>query len=511
MISRNASPPSPRLSRSRWASISSVGTAFRSAIPCSHISRRNTGLTVVRRYSSPIRRRAKGSIDHGRLNAVDLDQGVEHRQRADPVRHRRGDLEPDRPADVVHDEVEAVEPERVDRRAREPAEPGPGVVEVLRAVGEPEAGEVERDPAQAAPRRARGARSGRGSDEPARRARRRPGRPSPCSRTKLRTPPASNSRPASRWRSITSALVATGGSYLCAPAHICLCNAYAMTANEGLLLGAAARAIGVSADTLRRWERQGRLRTVRDAANRRRVPPAEVERLAARPRPSPRRRRPVGAQPVRGRRPLGRGRRRDGAGRDRGRPAPGDRRRHARRGRGARAAPGVPATAAVKATSVMVSAAREAPRGAALLACSRWRRRGRLRRRRRRRGSRCPPPSSLTKAFDACSAAFDPEVRLSFGGSDELAAQIRQGVRPDVYAAANTKLPEELCAAGLLERPVRFAEERLVIAVPPPAPRSARSTTSPRRDARSWSAPRRCRSARTPRRARRLADAAGGR
>jgi molybdopterin-binding protein len=52
---------------------------------------------------------------------------------------------------------------------------------------------------------------------------------------------------------------------------------------NGLLLGAAATAIGVSADTLRRWERAGKLRTVRDSANRRRVPLAEVERLAERP------------------------------------------------------------------------------------------------------------------------------------------------------------------------------------------------------------------------------------
>jgi molybdopterin-binding protein len=56
-----------------------------------------------------------------------------------------------------------------------------------------------------------------------------------------------------------------------------------MTEDEGLLLGDAARAIGVSADTLRRWERAGKLRTSRDAANRRRVPPGEVERLAGRP------------------------------------------------------------------------------------------------------------------------------------------------------------------------------------------------------------------------------------
>jgi molybdopterin-binding protein len=49
--------------------------------------------------------------------------------------------------------------------------------------------------------------------------------------------------------------------------------------DEGLLLGEAARAIGVSQDTLRRWDRAGKLRTRRDSANRRRVSRREVERL----------------------------------------------------------------------------------------------------------------------------------------------------------------------------------------------------------------------------------------
>jgi molybdopterin-binding protein len=51
-----------------------------------------------------------------------------------------------------------------------------------------------------------------------------------------------------------------------------------------LTLGDAAHALGVSADTLRRWDRAGKLRTVRDDRNRRLVPEAEVERLTARPR-----------------------------------------------------------------------------------------------------------------------------------------------------------------------------------------------------------------------------------
>jgi molybdopterin-binding protein len=41
----------------------------------------------------------------------------------------------------------------------------------------------------------------------------------------------------------------------------------------------AARALGVSLDTLRRWDRAGKIRVERDAANRRVVPAAEIERL----------------------------------------------------------------------------------------------------------------------------------------------------------------------------------------------------------------------------------------
>jgi molybdopterin-binding protein len=53
---------------------------------------------------------------------------------------------------------------------------------------------------------------------------------------------------------------------------------------EDLSLADAAQAIGVSVDTLRRWDRKGELAVVRDRRNRRRVPVAEVERLSRRPR-----------------------------------------------------------------------------------------------------------------------------------------------------------------------------------------------------------------------------------
>jgi molybdopterin-binding protein len=41
----------------------------------------------------------------------------------------------------------------------------------------------------------------------------------------------------------------------------------------------AARALGISIDTLRRWDRDGRIRTERDRGNRRLVPASEIERL----------------------------------------------------------------------------------------------------------------------------------------------------------------------------------------------------------------------------------------
>ena len=41
----------------------------------------------------------------------------------------------------------------------------------------------------------------------------------------------------------------------------------------------AARVLGISLDTLRRWDRLGRIKTIRDRGNRRQVPAKEIERL----------------------------------------------------------------------------------------------------------------------------------------------------------------------------------------------------------------------------------------
>ena len=78
--------------------------------------------------------------------------------------------------------------------------------------------------------------------------------------------------------------------------------------------------------------------------------------------------------------------------------------------------------------------------------------------------------SSMTNALEECAPRFgdqeNADVKLSFAGSDELAAQIRQDAPVDVYAAANTKLPDQLHADGLLEQPVEFATNEFVLAVP---------------------------------------------
>ena len=52
---------------------------------------------------------------------------------------------------------------------------------------------------------------------------------------------------------------------------------------DDLSLGEAAAALGVSVDTLRRWDRKGQIKTTRDPRNRRLVPASEIKRLSSRP------------------------------------------------------------------------------------------------------------------------------------------------------------------------------------------------------------------------------------
>jgi molybdate transport system substrate-binding protein len=70
--------------------------------------------------------------------------------------------------------------------------------------------------------------------------------------------------------------------------------------------------------------------------------------------------------------------------------------------------------------------------------------------------------ASLTEVFPA----IDPSPQYSFAGSDELATQIREGAPADVYAGASPTYPQELSDEGLVEEPVTFASNRLVMIVP---------------------------------------------
>ncbi len=70
--------------------------------------------------------------------------------------------------------------------------------------------------------------------------------------------------------------------------------------------------------------------------------------------------------------------------------------------------------------------------------------------------------ASLTKAFPL----IDPSPTYSFGGSGALETDIEQGAPADVFAAASPKQPAELYAKGLVEKPVEFATNRLVLIVP---------------------------------------------
>jgi molybdate transport system substrate-binding protein len=70
--------------------------------------------------------------------------------------------------------------------------------------------------------------------------------------------------------------------------------------------------------------------------------------------------------------------------------------------------------------------------------------------------------ASLTNVFPQ----IDARQHFSFAGSNTLAAQIRQGAPADVFASANTALPEQLYAEGLVEKPVVFTRNALTLIVP---------------------------------------------
>jgi molybdate transport system substrate-binding protein len=86
--------------------------------------------------------------------------------------------------------------------------------------------------------------------------------------------------------------------------------------------------------------------------------------------------------------------------------------------------------------------------------------------------------ASLTDAFPKIA----PHARFSFAGSNTLAAQIRQGATADVFASANTSLPNALHKDGFCSKPVVFTRNTLVLIVPGPNPAGIHSVYDLRRD-----------------------------
>jgi molybdate transport system substrate-binding protein len=88
--------------------------------------------------------------------------------------------------------------------------------------------------------------------------------------------------------------------------------------------------------------------------------------------------------------------------------------------------------------------------------------------------------ASLSGTFTELARTFEEqydgvEVRLSLGGSSDLAAQVVGGASADVFASADEPTMRRLTEEGLAEEPVVFATNRLQLAVPPGNPAGVRS------------------------------------
>lgn len=81
--------------------------------------------------------------------------------------------------------------------------------------------------------------------------------------------------------------------------------------------------------------------------------------------------------------------------------------------------------------------------------------------------------SSLTDAFEELAEAFENQnegvdVVINFGGSSQLAAQLREGIDADVFASANPTQMGNVVAAGRISAGTEaiFVSNRLTIVVP---------------------------------------------
>jgi molybdate transport system substrate-binding protein len=70
--------------------------------------------------------------------------------------------------------------------------------------------------------------------------------------------------------------------------------------------------------------------------------------------------------------------------------------------------------------------------------------------------------ASLNEAFERLA----PDARFNFAGSDELARQLKEGARADVYASADPRYALRLFRNGLVERPRALVANQVVLAVP---------------------------------------------
>jgi molybdate transport system substrate-binding protein len=85
--------------------------------------------------------------------------------------------------------------------------------------------------------------------------------------------------------------------------------------------------------------------------------------------------------------------------------------------------------------------------------------------------------ASLTEVF----RQIDTAPAYNFAGSNQLAFQIRQGAAADVFASASPDYTQDLFEERLLERPVTFASNKLVLAVPKSNPAGLRTVFDLRR------------------------------
>jgi molybdate transport system substrate-binding protein len=83
------------------------------------------------------------------------------------------------------------------------------------------------------------------------------------------------------------------------------------------------------------------------------------------------------------------------------------------------------------------------------------------------RGTTEGPPTLLAAAsLTVVLPKLDPAARVSFGGSNQLAQQARQGFPFDVFLSASPLYTRALHDEGIVRKPVAFATNSLVLIVP---------------------------------------------